>query len=320
MVHRNARLTPAGRRILVQRVFEGRPVAHVAKEMGVSRTCAHRWLKRFVEQGWDGMEDRSSIPNSCPHATAAAKIEQVLSARVKHREGPVELGERCQVPARTVSRIIARAGLPRLWELDPISGERIRASRATDHRYERDTAGELLHIDVKKLGKIPNGGGWRVHGRSEAVKGRGIGFDYVHVAVDDHSRLAYVEVLPDEKGPTCARFLTNAAEFMATRGAPVQEVMTDNALAYIRSTAFAKAMADLGVKHRRTKPRSPWQNGKAERFNRTLQEGWAYKNAYDSSDHRTQTLTDWLDFYNHRRNHSALGGRPPISRCNQPAG
>ena len=152
------------------------------------------------------------------------------------------------------------------------------------------------------------------------MKGRGIGSDYVHVAVDDHSRLAYVEVLPDEKGPTCARFLTNAAEFMAARGAPVQEVMTDNALAYIRSTAFAKAMADLGVKHRRTKPRSPWQNGKAERFNRTLQEGWAYKNAYDSSDHRTQTLTDWLDFYNHRRNHSALGGRPPISRCNQPAG
>jgi transposase InsO family protein len=320
MVHRNARLTPAGRRILVQRVLQGRPAAHVAKEMGVSRTCAHRWLKRYVEQGWDGMEDRSSRPRSCPHATATAKIEEVLAARVKHREGPVELGERCQVPARTVSRIVARAGLPRLWELDPISGERIRAGRATDHRYERDTAGELLHIDVKKLGKIPKGGGWRVHGRSEGVKGRGIGFDYVHVAVDDYSRLAYVEVLADEKGPTCARFLTHAAEFMASRGAPVQEVMTDNALAYIRSTAFAKAIADLGAKHRRTKPRSPWQNGKAERFNRTLQEGWAYKNAYDSSDHRTGTLTGWLDFYNHRRNHSALGGRPPISRCNEPAG
>lgn len=320
MVHRNARLTPAGRGILVQRVLQGRPVAHVAKEMGVSRTCAHRWFRRYLEHGWDGMEDRSSRPLSCPHATPAAKIDEVLAAREKHREGPVELAERCHVPARTVSRIIARAGLPRLWELDPISGERIRAGRATDHRYERDTAGELLHIDVKKLGKIPKGGGWRVHGRSEAVKGRGIGYDYVHVAVDDHSRLAYVEVLPDEKGPTCARFLANAAAFMASSGAPVQEVMTDNALAYIRSAAFATVIADLGAKHRRTKPRSPWQNGKAERFNRTLQEGWAYKNAYDSSDHRTQALTGWLDFYNHRRNHSALGGRPPISRCNQPAG
>ena len=214
MVHRNARLTPVGRRILVQRVLQGRPAAHVAKEMGVSRTCDHRWLKRYVEQG-DGMEDRSSRP-------------------------------------RSVSRIIARAGLPRLRELDPISGEHIRAGRATDHRYERGTAGELLHIDVKKLWKIPKDGGWRVHGRSEGVRGRGIGFDYVHVAVDDHSRLAYVEVLPDEKGPTCAQFLTNAAEFIASRGAPVQEVMTDNALAYIRSAAFASVMAELGAKHLRT--------------------------------------------------------------------
>jgi transposase InsO family protein len=202
----------------------------------------------------------------------------------------------------------------------PISGERIRAGRAADYRYERDSAGELLRIDVKKLGGIANGGGWRVHGPSEAVRGRGIGYDYVHVAVDDHSLLAYVEVLPDEKGPACARFLTNAAAFMAANGAAVREVMTDNALAYIRSADFAKAIADLGDKHRRTKPRSPWQNGKAERFNRTLQERWAYKNAYDSSDYRTQVRTGWLDFYDHRRNHSSLGGRPPISRCNQPAG
>jgi sugar/nucleoside kinase (ribokinase family) len=138
--------------------------------------------------------------------------------------------------------------------------------------------------------------------------------------VDDHSRLAYVEVLPDEKEPTCARFLANAATLMAASGAPVREVMTDNALAYIRSADFAKVIVDLGAKHRRTKPRSPWQKGKSERFNGTLQEGWAYKDAYDSSDHRTQALTGWLDFYNHRRNHSALGGRAPISRCNQPAG
>ncbi|MDI2037362.1 IS481 family transposase IS1122 [Paenarthrobacter nitroguajacolicus] len=159
MVHRNARLTPTGRRILVQRVLQGRPVSHVAKEMGVSRTCAHRWFKRFLSEGWAGMQDRSSRPRSCPQATSAAKINEVIAAREKYREGPEELAERCKIPARTVSRIIARAGLPRLWELDPISGERIRAGRATNHRYERDTAGELVHIDVKKLGKIPQGGG-----------------------------------------------------------------------------------------------------------------------------------------------------------------
>ena len=260
MVHRNARLTPAGRGILVQRVLAGRPVAHVAKEMGVSRTCAHRWFRRYLEHGWEGMEDRSSRPRSCPHATPAAKTDEVLAARVKHREGPVELGERCQVPARTVSRIIARAGLPRLWELDPISGERIRAGRATDHRYERGTAGELLHIDVKKLGKIPDGGGWRADPAQSRANHRKssqkVGFDYVHVAVDDHTRLAYAEVLPDEKGPTCAAFLANAAAFMAANGAPVQEVMTDNALAYVRSADFAQVIAELGAKHG-TRPRSP---------------------------------------------------------------
>lgn len=288
--------------------------------MGVSRTCAHRWVKRFAEHGWDGMENRSSRPRSCLHATSGPKVAEVLASRMEHREGPVELARRCRISARTASRIITRAGLPRLWELDPISGTRIRASRATGHRYERGTAGELLHIDVKKLGRIPEGGGWRVHGRSEAVNGHGIGIGYVHVAVDGHSRLAYVEVLPDEKGPSCARFLANAAAFMASSGAPVREVMADNALAYVRSTAFADVIADLGAKHRRTKPRSPWQNGKAERFNRTLQEGWAYKNACTSNDRRTQALTGWLDFYNHQRNHSALRGQPPISKCNQPAG
>jgi transposase InsO family protein len=320
MSHRNARLTPAGRRILIERVEAGRPVAHVAKEMGISRTCAHRWVGRFREHGWDGLEDRSSRPRSCPHATAPETVRAVVAARTEHRESAADLAERCGVSERTCARIIARAGLPRLWELDPVTGERIRAGRATGHRYEREAPGDLLHIDVKKLGKIPAGGGWRAHGRSESVRGRGIGFDYVHVAVDDHSRLAYVEVLPDEKGPTCAGFLERAAAFMAAHGAPVREVMTDNALAYVRSTAFATAIADLGAKHRRTKPRSPWQNGKAERFNRTLQEGWAYKNAYASNQARTEALAGWLDFYNHQRRHGALGGKAPITRCNQPAG
>jgi transposase InsO family protein len=319
-VHRNARLTPAGRRILVERVESGRPIAHVAKEMGVSRTCAHRWVGRFREHGWDGLTDRSSRPRSCPHATAPHVVEAVLSARTKHREGPADLAVRCGVPERTISRIIARAGLPRLWELDPITGERIRAGRATETRYERAAPGDLLHLDVKKLGKIPDGGGWRVHGRSEAVRGRGIGYDYVHVAVDDHSRLAYAEVLPDETGQSCAGFLERAAAFMADNGAPVRRVMTDNAMAYTRSRAFQTALATLGARHVRTKPRHPWQNGKAERFNRTLQEGWAYRRAYTNGQDRTAALPVWLHFYNHQRRHTALGGQPPITRCNQPAG
>lgn len=318
MSHRNARLTAAGRRIVIERVLSGRPVAHVAKEMGISRTCAHRWLKRYRTHGWEGLQDRGSRPKSCPHATAPAVAADILAQRLAHREGPLDLGRRCGVSPRTVSRILARAGMPKLWELDPVTGQRIRAGRATEHRYERATAGELVHIDVKKLGCIPDGGGWRVHGRSEAVRGRGIGFDYVHVAVDDYSRLAYAEVLTDEKGSTCAGFLSRAAAFMAAHGAPVQRVMTDNAFAYRLSADFQKVLSALDAKHILIKPRSPWQNGKAERFNRTLQEGWAYRQPFTSNQDRTDALEPWLNFYNNHRPHGSLGGKPPISRCNQP--
>ena len=172
--------------------------------MGVSRTCAHRWLNRYRTQGWAGLEDRSSRPKSCPHATLVAVAADVLAQRRKHREGPLDLGRRCGVSARTVSRILARAGTPRLWDLDPVTGARIRASRTTDHRYERAAPGDMIHVDVKKLGRIPAGGGWRVTRPQTAANHRSsdrqLGFDYVHVAVDDHSRLAYADVLPDEKG------------------------------------------------------------------------------------------------------------------------
>jgi transposase InsO family protein len=322
MSHRNARLTPTGRRILIERVLSGRPVAHVAKEMGVSRTCAHRWLSRYRSHGWEGLADRSSRPKSCPHATAADVAADVLAQRLEHREGPVDLGRRCGVSARTASRILARAGMPRLWDLDPVTGARIRASRATDRRYERDAPGEMIHIDVKKLGRIPEGGGWRADPAQSTANHRSsdqkLGFDYIHVAVDDHSRVAYAEVLPDEKGPTCAGFLTRAAAFMASHGAPVRRVMTDNAFAYRLSNDFQNALTTLGAKHILIKPRHPWQNGKAERFNRTLQEGWAYRQPFTSNQARTQALQPWLDFYNNHRPHGSLGGKPPISRCNQP--
>ena len=320
MSHRNARLAPAGRMILIQRVISGRPVAHVAKEMGISRPTAYRWVNRHRNEGPAGLEDRSSRPKSCPHATTPEKAAEVLAARTEHRSGPADLAVRTGVGARTVSRILARAHVPKLWELDPLTGIRIRAARATDRRYERDAPGDLIHIDVKKLGRIPDGGGWRADpkqsDRNHAAGHTRVGFDYVHVAVDDHSRLAFVEVHPDEKGTTCAGFLTRAAAFMASHGAPVKRVMTDNAFAYRLSKDFQGVLAGLEAKHILIKPRHPWQNGKAERFNRTLQEGWAYRHVFDSNRARTDALQPWLDFYNHQRPHGSLGGKAPISRCN----
>lgn len=320
MVHRNARLAEAGRLILVQRVLSGRPVSHVAKELGVSRQCAHRWVSRFRQHGPQGLRDRSSRARSHPRSIPAATVAQLLQWRQSERLGRDELARRVGVSPSTVSRIIARAGLPALHELDPVTGIRIRASRRTQHRYERERPGDLIHIDVKKLGRIPDGGGWRLqgpgavnhnHGRDRSVR---LGFDYIHVAVDDHSRLAFVRVLPDEKGSTCAAFLTDAAGFFASHGIPVREVMTDNAMNYRLSRDFQATLTALDAKHILTRPHSPWQNGKAERFNRTLQEGWAYRQPFTSNQHRQDALAPWLEYYNYHRGHTACQGQPPISR------
>lgn len=314
MVHHNARLAEAGRLILVQRVLSGRPVAHVAKELGVSRTCAHRWVSRFRQLGLSGLRDRSSRPRSMPSATSPATTAALLRARRDERVGRDDLARRFAVSPSTASRLIVRAGLPALHELDPVTGIRIRASRRTQHRYEHERPGSLIHVDVKKLGRIPDGGGWRAHGRSEEVRGRGIGYDYVHVAVDDHSRLAFALTLPDEQGPTCAAFLAEAATFFATHGIRIRRVMTDNALNYTRSSDFQAVLRDLDAKHVTIRPHCPWQNGKAERFNRTLQEGWAYRQPFTSNQQRADALSPWLDHYNYTRPHTACGGHPPISR------
>ena len=234
MAHRNARLTPQGRALIVQRVRdEGWPVAHAAKAMGVSRQCAHKWVRRFDLEGWEGLQDRCSRPHSFPNQTPPGIEEQVIAARVKHRRGPQWLSWELGVPARTITAILRRNGLPRLYELDPMTGEVIRASKTTAVRYERDRPGELVHVDVKKIGRIPDGGGWRVHGRamgSTAKRKRTkVGYDYIHSAVDDHSRLAYSEIHNDEKGDTCAGFIARAAQFFADHGIEVIErVMTDN--------------------------------------------------------------------------------------------
>lgn len=222
MSHANARLTPAGRLTMVQRIGAGRPVAHVAAEMGVSRTTAWRWWRRFQAEGRAGLVDRPSVARSHPRRTSACAETRVRIARMLTRRGPVAIGRLVGLPASTVGRVLHRHRVPRLTDCDPLTGHVIRATRRSANRYEHPHPGSLVHIDVKKLGRIPDGGGWRVHGRSEEVRGRGIGYDYVHTAIDDYSRLAYAEIHPDEKGTTAAGFLARAAAFYAGRGIKVE--------------------------------------------------------------------------------------------------
>lgn len=315
MSHSSARLTVHGRRLIVQRHQAGWKQAHIASAMGVSRKCVRTWIDRYATEGEDGLRTRSSRPHSMPTKTSAQVEAAVLDARRVHREGPDLLGPRVGVPARTVSRILARHGVPRLAVCDPMTGEVIRSSKATTVRYEKDRPGELVHVDVKKLGRIPDGGGWRAHGRSEQVRGRGNGYDFVHSMVDDHSRLAYSEIHDDEKTDTCAGFLTRAAAYFAEQGIiRIEQVMTDNALAYRHGQVFIDAVAALGAKQKFIKPHCPWQNGKVERFNRTLQAEWAYRHVFTSNQARKDALDPWLTTYNTERRHSALGGLPPTSR------
>jgi transposase len=277
VAHGNARLTFHGGRLLVERVVvEGQAVAHVAKAMGVSRQCGHRWVARFKTGGLAALHDRSSRPQSTPTRTAPAVEAAVVAARLEHRRGQDWLGAELGVAARTVSRILRRHEMPRLRELDALTGTVIRASETTAVRYERDRPGELVHMDVKKIGRIPDGGGWRAHGRQMGStvpsKRARIGFDYVHSLVDDHSRLAHSEIHPDEQGPTCAGFLTRAAGYFAAHGIDhIERVMTDNHWSYTRSRAVAAVVTGLGARHNLIKAHCPWQNGKVERLNRTLQ-------------------------------------------------
>jgi transposase InsO family protein len=317
--HRNARTTFQGRLLIVQRSRAGWPQAHIAAAMGISRNCVNKWLNRYAAEGEAGLHDRSSRPHSCPQQTSQAVEQQVLELRRRERRGPDWIGAELGMPARTVSRILARHRVPRLCTLDPITGEPIRASKATAVRYERARPGELVHMDVKKIGRIPDGGGWRGRGelatnhRSHKDKTLKVGFDYVHSLVDDHSRLAYSEILPDEKGATCARFLARAINYFADhRITRIEQLMTDNAWAYRWSLRELCAVHD--IKQIFIRPHCPWQNGKVERLNRTLQTEWAYRQVFTSNADRTEALAPWLEHYNTRRRHSALGGLPPISR------
>ena len=315
MAHANARLTLHGRRLLVSRVIDhGRPVSHVAKELGVSRQCAHRWVARYRAEGDAGLADRSSRPHRCPRRTPTEVEAQVLELRRTERRGQDWIGPEIGLAPRTVSAILRRHQVPYLAECDPLTGEVIRASKITAVRYERDRPGDLVHLDVKKIGRIPDGGGWKAHGRSEEVRGRGIGYDFVHAAVDDYSRLAYAEILPDETGTTCAGFLLRAALFFLSHSITIREVITDNARNYTVSHDFQAALGAVGARHLTIRPHCPWQNGKVERFNRTIQTEWAYHQVFTTNTARADALDPWLDHYNTQRRHSALGGLPPISR------
>lgn len=313
MSHGKPRLNSYGRMLLVRRVlWEGWTAAAAAEASGVSRATVYKWLARFEAEGPRGLADRPSRPSRCPRRTPAKIEKRVLALRRREKVGPHRLGAQLGLAPSTCYAVLRRHDLHRLSWLDRPTGEVIR-------RYERKTAGELIHVDVKKLGRIPKGGGHRVHGR-RGHHGSGQGYDKVHSAVDDYSRLAYSEIHPDETGPTCADFLRRAVAFFEAHGAHVREVMTDNAFNYAVATEFRGALTELGLKHRRTKPYRPQTNGKVERFNRTLLEEWAYVRPYTSNNQRSRLLSGWLHRYNHHRSHTALSGRPPVSRVNKVPG
>jgi transposase InsO family protein len=313
--HANARTTFHGRLLMVQRHQGGWPTAHIAAAMGVSRKCVKTWLDRYAGQGESGLHDRSSRPHRTPTRTPAQLEQRIVKLRGRERRGPDWIGAELGVPARTVSRVLLLHGVARLASLDPITGEVIRTSKVTAVRYERERPGELVHMDVKKLGRIPDGGGWKAFGRGQSTRGRDhrVGFDYVHSLVDDHSRLAYSEILGDERGATCAAFLGRAIDYFAAHGiTSIERLMTDNAWAYRWS--LRELCAARGIKQVFIRPHCPWQNGKVERLNRTLLTEWAYRQVFLTNDERSAALAPWLEHYNPRRRHSALGGLPPVSR------
>jgi transposase InsO family protein len=325
MAHPNAPLTPEGRRRLCERVDAGRPICHVAAEAGVARQTLGKWHARWREEGEDGLLDRCSRPARSPNQTVPEVEALIEQLRRDRKVGPVQLcgiladEHGLRVPSSTISRVLVRRGISKLRDLD-VSGEDL---REPVRRYEWARPGDLVHVDVKKIGRIPDGGGWRVHGRgsaqhqaSERAKNAGVraGYVYLHTAIDDHSRLAYTEELLDEKGATAAAFWARAVKFFRRHGIRrIRRVLTDNGSCY-RSFAFAAALLASKTRHKLTRPYRPQTNGKVERYHRTLAREWAYNQAWASNQQRTDALTGFLDRYNYRRPHTALRGRPPASR------
>lgn len=313
MTHRNAKLSLYSRQLIIVRLEQGWHAAAVAEAAGISRSTVYKWRQRWREEGIAGLGDRSSRPQRCPHALAESVVEAIVRLRRELGAGPHRIAWQLGLAASTVYGVLRRAGLSVLARLD-------RTTRAIQ-RYEREHPGELVHFDIKKLGKIPDGGGkrffdpgWAETGAGKNRPGRSKrGYDFLHVAVDDHSRYAYVEALPDETGPTAAAFLYRSVLAFAAVGINVQRVLTDNGGCY-RSRSFREATVELAIGRRNTRPRRPQTNGKAERFIKTLQAEWAYLRPYTSNQERLDALSTFLDTYNYARPHTAIGNKPPASR------
>ena len=302
--HKNARLTPKGREAMVRAVVDGGlSKAEAARRYNTTPKTVAKWVERFRRQGVEGLRDRSSRPLSSPSQTAQATCDAVEVLRRQRYTG-AQIAAQVGVSPATVSRILRRRGLNKLSALEPAEPSR---------RYERERPGEIIHIDIKKLGRF-NQIGHRITGdRTGQSNTRGVGWEFLHLAIDDHSRLAYSEIMPDEKRRSCLRFLFNALRFFRAHGVKVERIMTDNGTSF-RSRRYAKALRMLKIKHLRTKPYTPKTNGKAERFVQTALREWAYAKAYLHSDQRAAELPIWLHRYNWHRPHASLKANTPISR------
>ena len=321
MVHANAVLTPRGRLLLARLVVDqGWPIVRAAEHFHVSWPTAKRWATRYVEMGEAGMCDRSSRPHHSPNRTSQRLVRRIVDLRWRHRLSPLAIASRLAMPASTVHAVLVRCRLNRLSHIDIRTGEPIR-------RYEHDHPGSLIHVDVKKLGNIPTGGGWRFVGRAQGGKNRRttfgtqrskahhelLGHAFVHTVIDDHSRVAYAEIHDDETAATAIGVLRRAVSWFAMRGVAVERVLSDNGSCY-KSHAWRDACAELQIRHKRTRPYRPQTNGKIERFHRTMAQEWAFARHYPNELTRRSALPAWLHTYNHHRQHSAIGKASPITR------
>jgi transposase InsO family protein len=324
--HANAALTPRARLRLARLVVEsGWTYAAAANMFMVAPRTAKKWADRFRAEGALGMVDRSSRPRTSPAKTSPEVVRRIVGIRWRHRLGPVQIGGLLGMPASTVHAVLTRCRINRLSRIDRVTGEPLR-------RYEHSHPGALIHVDVTKFANIPDGGGHKFLSREQSKRNsratahrtgdRGdrahsyrprIGIAFVHTVIDDHSRVAYAEICTDEKAATAIGVLQRAVDWFAERGVTIERVLSDNGSAYI-SHAWRDACAELCITPKRTRPYRPQTNGKIERFHRTLADGWAYAQLYESTEQRDIALPDWLHFYNHHRAHSAIGGQPPVTR------
>jgi transposase InsO family protein len=323
MPHANAPLTELGRLRLARCVVdEGWPLRRAAERFQVSVTTAQRWAKRYRAEGVAGMADRSSRPHRSPRQTPRRLVNQIIGLRRERGWGPARIGPALGMPASTVHKILRRQHMPRLTEVDLATRSEL---RRRIRRYEHPAPGDLVHVDIKKLGNIPDGGGWRVVGRAAAAKNKQattpkrrsckpvIGYSYLHTAIDDYSRLAYTEILADEGKHTAVAFWTRAQAYFTHCGVTVKRVLTDNGSCY-KSKLWRDCLTGAGITPKRIRPYRPQTNGKVERFHRTLLTEWAYARPYSSETARRAALPTWLHLYNHHRHHTALGGHPPATR------